>query len=63
MAVAEREQNIRGGQFHGKMGQAIEHMYSLRSVLLFANIDVSRHILVIDTSILANIETYLDRRE
>jgi hypothetical protein len=26
--------------------------YSLRPILLFANIDVSRHILVIDTSIL-----------
>jgi hypothetical protein len=30
-----------------------ERCYSLRSILLFANMDVFRHILVIDTSILA----------
>jgi hypothetical protein len=30
----------------------LENYYSLRLILLFANIDVSRHILVIDTSVL-----------
>jgi hypothetical protein len=29
------------------------YLYSLRSILLYANIDVSRHILVVDTFILA----------
>jgi hypothetical protein len=36
-------------------------LYSLRPILLFANIDVSRHILVVDTSILA--KCIMDRRE
>jgi hypothetical protein len=30
-------------------------LYFLRSIILFANIDISRHILVIDTSILVKI--------
>jgi hypothetical protein len=34
----------------GKLGFS---SYSLRSIILFANIDVSRHILVVDTSIFA----------
>jgi hypothetical protein len=36
-------------------------LYSLRPILLFANIDVSRHILVVDTSILA--KSNMGRRE
>jgi hypothetical protein len=35
--------------------------YSLRPILLFTNIDVSRHILVIDTSVLA--KSIMGRRE
>jgi hypothetical protein len=35
--------------------------YSLRPIILFANIDVSRHILVIDTSVFA--KSNMDRRE
>jgi hypothetical protein len=35
--------------------------YSLRPIILFANIDVSRHLLVIDTSVLA--KSNMDRRE
>jgi hypothetical protein len=35
--------------------------YSLRSIILFANVDVPRHILVVDTSILA--KSNMDRRE
>jgi hypothetical protein len=35
--------------------------YSLRSIILFANIDVYRHILVVDTSVLA--KSNMDRRE
>jgi hypothetical protein len=31
----------------------IRRIYSLRSVILFANVDVSRYILVIDASVLA----------
>jgi hypothetical protein len=36
-------------------------MYSLRPIILFANVDVSRHILVVDTSVLA--KSNMDRRE
>jgi hypothetical protein len=36
-------------------------LYSLRPILLFANIDISRHILVIDTSVLA--KSIMDRSE
>jgi hypothetical protein len=35
--------------------------YSLRPIILFANTDVSRHILVVDTSVLA--KSNMDRRE
>jgi hypothetical protein len=35
--------------------------YSLRPIILFANIDVSRHILVIDISVLA--KSNMGRRE
>jgi hypothetical protein len=35
--------------------------YSLRPIILFANTDVSRHILVIDTSVLA--KSNMGRRE
>jgi hypothetical protein len=35
--------------------------YSLRLIILFANIDVSRHILVLDTSVLA--KSIMGRRE
>jgi hypothetical protein len=35
--------------------------FSLRPILLFANIDVSRHILLIDTSVLA--KSNMGRRE
>jgi hypothetical protein len=34
-------------------GQYTIFRYSLRPIILFTNIDVSRHILVVDTSILA----------
>jgi hypothetical protein len=30
-----------------------EIKYSIRPIILFANVDISRHILVIDTSVLA----------
>jgi phosphoglycerol transferase MdoB-like AlkP superfamily enzyme len=36
-------------------------MYSLRSIILFANIDVSRYILVVDISVLAKSD--MGRRE
>jgi hypothetical protein len=36
-------------------------IYSLRPIILFANMDVSRHILVIDTSVLA--KSKMGRRE
>jgi hypothetical protein len=39
----------------------VEKSYSLRSIILFANIDVSRHILMIDTSVLA--KSNMNRRE
>jgi hypothetical protein len=39
----------------------IGNKYCLRPIILFANIDVSRHILVIDTSVLA--KSNMDRRE
>jgi hypothetical protein len=39
----------------------LEKRYSLRPIILFANIDVSRHILVVDTSIL--IKSNMGRRE
>jgi hypothetical protein len=35
--------------------------YSLRSIILFANIDVSRHILIVDTSVYA--KSNMDRGE
>jgi hypothetical protein len=35
--------------------------YSLRPIILFVNVDVSRHILVVDTSVLA--KSNMDRRE
>jgi hypothetical protein len=35
--------------------------YSLRSILLFANVVVSKHILVVDTSVL--VKSNMDRRE
>jgi hypothetical protein len=38
-----------------------QNSYSLRSIILFANIDVSRHILVVDTSVLA--KSNMGRRE
>jgi hypothetical protein len=38
-----------------------EIYYSLRPIFLFANIDVSRHILVVDTSVLA--KSNMGRRE
>jgi hypothetical protein len=41
--------------------ELLEQQYSLRSIILFANIDVSRHILVVDTSVLA--KSNLDWRE
>jgi hypothetical protein len=41
--------------------RTINFLYSLRSIILFANMDVSRHILVIDTSVLA--KSNMDRRE
>jgi hypothetical protein len=44
-----------------KMKLSRKLYYSLRSIILFANIDVSRHILVIDTSVLA--KSNMDRRE
>jgi hypothetical protein len=36
-------------------------IYSLRSIILFANMDVSRHILVVDTSVFA--KSNMGRRE
>jgi hypothetical protein len=39
----------------------INYIYSLRPIILFANIDISRHILVVDTSILA--KSNMGRRE
>jgi hypothetical protein len=36
-------------------------LYSLRPIIVFANIDVSRHILVVDTSVLA--KSNMGRRE
>jgi hypothetical protein len=38
-----------------------DYNYSLRPILLFANTDVSRHILVVDTSIL--MKSNMDRKE
>jgi hypothetical protein len=38
-----------------------QRKYSLRPILFFTNIDVSRHILVVDTSVLA--KSIIDRRE
>jgi hypothetical protein len=38
-----------------------ENNYSLRPIILFANIDVSRHILVVDTSVL--VKSNMGRRE
>jgi hypothetical protein len=38
-----------------------EKKYSLRSILLFTSMDVSRHILELDTSIL--MKSNMDRRE
>jgi hypothetical protein len=35
--------------------------YSLQPIILFANMDVFRHVLVIDTSVLA--KSNMDRRE
>jgi hypothetical protein len=42
-------------------GYARKMNYSLQPIILFANIDVSRHILVIDTSVLA--KSIMGRRE
>jgi hypothetical protein len=39
----------------------IKHRYSLRPIILFANIDVSRHILVVDTFVFA--KSNIGRRE
>jgi general stress protein CsbA len=39
----------------------VETSYSLRSIILFANVDVSRYILIIDTSVLA--KSNMGRRE
>jgi hypothetical protein len=39
----------------------IAFSYSLRSIILFANMNVSRHILVVDTSVLA--KSIMGRRE
>jgi hypothetical protein len=39
----------------------MEIVYSLRPILLFVNMDISRHILVTDTSILA--KSIMDQRE
>jgi hypothetical protein len=41
--------------------QASNLYYSLRPIILFANIDVSRHILVVDTSVLG--KSNMDERE
>jgi hypothetical protein len=41
--------------------QRMHYIYFLRPIILFANIDVSRHILVIDTSIFA--KSNMGRRE
>jgi hypothetical protein len=38
-----------------------DNYYSLRPIILFANIDVSRHILVIDTSVF--VKSNMGRRE
>jgi hypothetical protein len=43
------------------VGDLIQILYSLRSIILFAKVDVSRHILVVDTFVF--VKSNMGRRE
>jgi hypothetical protein len=57
----ERGWRWRAGSSATKARATREERYSLGSIILLPNLDVSRHILVIDTSVLAN--SNMGRRE
>jgi hypothetical protein len=60
--VQENRCNKVGSGQHGGVFDVVEDgWYSLRSIILFTNLDVSRHILVVDTSVLA--KSNMGRRE
>jgi hypothetical protein len=58
-------EKTKGGQsvttFNQFFSAYLKNKYSLRPIILFANIDVSRHILVVDTSLF--VKSNMGRRE